>query len=81
MSNSVFKDPEKDSQWLKAVNAVQLLGDLPELSFDSITGLIADSFKMPIALVTFLDQDKVWFKSKTGLTTNEISRNQSEGFI
>lgn len=80
MSNSVFKDPEKDSQWLKAVNAVQLLGDLPELSFDSITGLIADSFKMPIALVTFLDQDKVWFKSKTGLTTNEILRNQSEGF-
>jgi PAS domain S-box-containing protein len=80
MSNSVFKDPEKDSKWLKAVNAVQSLGDLTDLSFDSITGLIADSFEMPMALVTILDQNKVSFKSKIGLKTNEISRNQSEGF-
>ncbi|AEL26742.1 response regulator [Cyclobacterium marinum] len=80
MSNSVYKDTEKDSKWLKAVNAIQSLGDLPDLSFDSITGLIADSFEAPIALVTLLGQDKVWFKSKIGLSTNEISRIQSEGF-
>ncbi|GAB2988620.1 hypothetical protein GCM10027284_01470 [Cyclobacterium sediminis] len=80
MSISVYKDPEKDSRWLKAVNTVQSLGDLSDLTFDSITGLIADSFNVPIALVTVLGHDKVWFKSKSGLKTSEISRKQSEGF-
>lgn len=80
MSTSTYKDPEKDPNWLKAINAVQLLSTLSDTSFDDLAELVSETCQTPIALVTILDQDRVWFKSKVGLTISEVSREKSEDF-
>jgi signal transduction histidine kinase len=42
--------------------------------FDSIVRLAAELFGVPIALVTLVDRDRIWFKSSYGLDAAEIPR-------
>jgi len=52
--------------------------DTPSDQFiDSITRAAADICKVPIALVTLLDSDRQWFKSKVGLEIDQTNRNAS----
>ncbi|WP_339922357.1 response regulator [uncultured Cyclobacterium sp.] len=80
MSTPIYKDPEKNPYWSKSINAVQLMNVLSDISFDDLVALVAATCQTPIVLVTLLDQDRVWFKSKVGLTIKEVSRKQSENF-
>tara|TARA_R110002051_G_scaffold291684_2_gene355803 strand:- start:1768 stop:5769 length:4002 start_codon:yes stop_codon:yes gene_type:complete len=80
MSISDYKDPERDANWLKAVNAIQTLGSMPDINFDDVTELVADTCQTPIALVTILDKNRIWFKSKIGLSKSELLRKDNEGF-
>jgi len=49
--------------------------DTPEAeAFDRITDLVARLLDMPIALVTFVDEDRQWFKSCVGVEQRETPR-------
>ena len=60
---------------LEALRKYQLLDTPPDGAFDRITELAALIFDVPIAIVSLVDKDRIWFKSKYGLSVNEISRD------
>ncbi|MEA2433672.1 MAG: hypothetical protein QOG54_1129 [Actinomycetota bacterium] len=49
----------------------------PEERFDRIAKLAREIFKVPIALVSLVDQDRQWFKSCFGLEVTETTRDVS----
>lgn len=60
---------------LAAVRRYDILDTPPDGNFDRVTRLAAELFDVPIALVTIVDHDRIWFKSKAGLDgVDEISR-------
>lgn len=69
--------PENEPDRLEALFATQLLDTLPEVSFDNLTELAAEICQTPIALVSLLDKDRQWFKSKVGLDLDETRRENS----
>jgi len=48
-----------------------------EERFDDITQLLAQIFKVPIALVSIVDAERQWFKSVVGLPVRQTPRNES----
>lgn len=52
---------------INALKRYEILDTPPDGSFDRITALAAKMFNMPIALITLVDHDRIWFKSKSGL--------------
>lgn len=60
-----------------ALCATGLLDTLPEERFDRLTRLAAQFFKVPIALVSLVDERRQWFKSRYGLEVAETPRSQA----
>jgi GAF domain-containing protein len=46
-----------------------------EADFDEITSLAAKIFNVPVAIITMVDTDRIWFKSSYGLDAEQISRD------
>ncbi|MEO5673313.1 MAG: GAF domain-containing protein, partial [Chitinophagales bacterium] len=44
-------------------------------SFDEITSLASKIFNVPIAIITLVDVDRIWFKSSYGIDVEEIPRD------
>ena len=62
---------------LEALHRYWVLDTPPEPAFDDITFLAASVCKTPVALISFVDTDRQWFKSKVGLTVAETPRELS----
>jgi len=71
--------PENESQRLEVLNQYQILDTPPEEIFDELTQLAANLCETPIALISLVDAEREWFKSKIGVTTSEVSRSISFG--
>ena len=56
---------------------LNLLDTPPQASFDRITRMATHLFKVPIALVSLIDTDRQWFKSRVGLEVAETPRSVS----
>jgi CheY-like chemotaxis protein len=56
-----------ESERLATLQSTGLLDSLPEERFDRITRLAKAMFKVPISLVSLVDEDRQWFKSNQGL--------------
>lgn len=56
---------------------LNLLDTPPQASFDRITRMAAHLFKVPVALVSLIDTDRQWFKSRVGLALTETPRSVS----
>lgn len=69
--------PVDETARLATLHALRILDTPPEERFDRITRLAAKFFDVPICLVTFVDEARVWFKSIQGLPVSEIPREQS----
>ncbi|WP_409267203.1 putative bifunctional diguanylate cyclase/phosphodiesterase [Massilia sp. BHUDP2] len=69
--------PLDEAQRLAALHATRLLGSAPEETFDRITRTAARLLGVPIALVSLIDKDRQWFKSRTGLDACETPRDIS----
>lgn len=59
---------------VEALRRYQLLDTPPDGAFDRVTALAARYFRAPICLVSLLDEDRIWFKSRYGLDAEEIPR-------
>ena len=60
-----------------ALHEYRILGTRPEQSFDDITAIASETCQVPIALLSLVDSDRQWFKSKVGLDTDETPRDWS----
>lgn len=69
--------PVSEADRLDSLRALGLLDTLPEDRFDRITRLATRIFDVPIALVTLVDADRQWFKSKIGLDVDQTPREHS----
>lgn len=68
-------DNEHDRQC--TLEHLRLLNTPSEKRFDRITAFLAGEFAMPIALISLVDKDRQWFKSKTGLAAQHMPRTMS----
>ncbi|WP_392535746.1 PAS domain S-box protein [Nostoc sp. C117] len=71
--------PENENQRLEVLNHYQILDTPPEEVFDELAQLAANLCETPIALISLVDAEREWFKSKIGVTTSEVPRNISFG--
>ena len=55
-----------DQKRLAALRSYALLDTLPETGFDRITALAARLFDVPVAAVSLVDENRLWFKSRGG---------------
>lgn len=59
---------------MAAVRRYALLDTPPDSALDHITCLAAELFSMPVALISVVDEDRVWFKSRHGMPLTQIDR-------
>jgi PAS domain S-box-containing protein len=69
--------PANESDRLHALYQCNILDETSDQVLDDITQIAAHICGTPIALVTLVDRDRQWFKSKVGLTLTHSPRNTS----
>ena len=69
--------PDVETDRLGALDASGLLDTPAEERFDRITRLAAQFFDVPICLVSLVDKDRQWFKSRYGLAARETPRSDA----
>ena len=68
--------PDRERERLQALRDADILDTPPEADFDALTRIAAAICGTPIALVSLLDADRQWFKSRVGLTETETPRQE-----
>jgi phosphoribosyl 1,2-cyclic phosphodiesterase/CheY-like chemotaxis protein len=67
--------PEDEGHRLDSLYALHLLDTPPEERFDRYTRIAAELFDVPIALVSLIDTDRQWYKSRHGIDIIESPRD------
>lgn len=63
-----------ESNRLENLYKYEILDTPPDGYFEEITSLAAKIFNVPIAIISLVDSDRIWFKSAYGLEVEEIDR-------
>ncbi|WP_417860922.1 sensor histidine kinase [Winogradskyella sediminis] len=69
--------PTNEAERLAALASYNILDSLPEEDYDGITRIAAQICDVPIALISLIDKDRQWFKSRHGLDVTEAPREIS----
>jgi GAF domain-containing protein len=67
--------PVHDQERIAALQKYAILDTEPEQAFDDLTLLASFVCKTPIALISLIDEDRQWFKSKVGMTATQSPRD------
>ncbi len=62
---------------LNALRQYKILDTEPEQAFDDLTLIASQICGVPIALISLVDEDRQWFKSRVGVEIRETSRSVS----
>jgi len=69
--------PGNEVERLHALRTLQILDTSHEERFDRVTRIAKRMFGVSISLVSLIDEDRQWFKSRQGFETTETSRDIS----
>lgn len=69
--------PDDESRRLASLRSLLVLDTPAEERFDALTAYAAATFGVPIALVSLVDADRQWFKSRCGLDVQATGRDVS----
>jgi ribonuclease BN (tRNA processing enzyme)/DNA-binding response OmpR family regulator len=69
--------PENEAQRLRGLHQLRLLDTASEERFNRYTRIAAELFGVPIALITLVDAERQWFKSRHGLEISETPRDMA----
>ncbi|XGV94601.1 MAG: GAF domain-containing protein [Leptolyngbya sp. BL-A-14] len=69
--------PTQEVERLEALRAYNILDTPSDQRYNDITALAAFICDVPIALISLVDVDRQWFKSKVGLNLSETPRDVS----
>ena len=65
----------KETERLAALRRYEILDTPPDGSFDHVAAIAARLFDVPIAIVSLVDEDRIWFKAHHGLDIEQIDRS------
>ncbi|MEU3528344.1 GAF domain-containing SpoIIE family protein phosphatase [Streptomyces sp. NPDC038707] len=69
-------DPDVEAARIAAVRRYDILDTPPDGAFDRVAAMAARLFDVPVATVTIVDSDRIWFKAAHGLEgVKEIGRD------
>jgi K+-sensing histidine kinase KdpD len=66
--------PENEVERLRALEELEILDTLPEAAIDRIARLAAHLIGVPIVLVSLVDAERQWFKSRVGFGAEAMPR-------
>jgi CheY-like chemotaxis protein len=69
--------PQNENFRRESLRSFRVLGTSCEQAFDDIARLAALICDTPVAVIAFVDEQRVWFKAKIGLALDEIPRDGS----
>lgn len=69
--------PDNEAERLKKLEKYKILNTPHEEAFDDLTKIAAHICGSPISLISLIDADRQWFKSKVGLDVDETPREQA----
>lgn len=69
--------PKNEAKRIKVLWQYDVLDTVPEEVFDELAELAGLICGAPISLISLVDENRQWFKSKIGMTVNETSRDIS----
>jgi diguanylate cyclase (GGDEF)-like protein len=69
--------PANEKERLKTLRSIDILDTDPEERFDRLTRMAKRVFGVSIALVSMVDENRQWFKSRAGLDASETGRDIS----
>ncbi|WP_442589141.1 sensor histidine kinase [Pedobacter sp. AW31-3R] len=67
---------KNEAERLSALYVLEILDTNEEVEFDNIVKLACIIAHSPIGTITFIDEDRIWYKSKMGVTYKETPRNE-----
>lgn len=66
--------PANEKERLQVLESYSILDTLPENDYDNITAIASQICNMPVSMVTLIDSDRQWFKSRHGMQLTETPR-------
>ena len=66
-----------ETQRVQALKSFAVLDTPAERNFDDLTELAAELCDVPVSLVTLVDADRQWFKSRRGIDSTSTPRDES----
>jgi formate hydrogenlyase transcriptional activator len=67
--------PENEAERLNALRRYRILDTPPEPAFDRIAEMAANLFHVPMAGISLVDEDRIWFKSRIGIEPLQTARD------
>jgi len=67
--------PQDEQARLAELRSYDILDTLPQIEYDELTFLASAICETPMALVSLVDEDRQWFKSKVGLDVDQTARD------
>jgi diguanylate cyclase (GGDEF)-like protein/PAS domain S-box-containing protein len=74
-SRPAFELGPNEAARLEAMKALALLDTPSAPGFDRVCQMASELLQAPIALISFLDEDRQWFKARIGLGVSETDRS------
>jgi GAF domain-containing protein len=68
--------PAPDEERSGGVRRYDVLDTPPDRAFDAITAIAARLLDVPVAVVSIVDEDRIWFKSRHGLDLQRLGRDR-----
>jgi hypothetical protein len=66
---------ENEADRLAALYVLEILDTVEEDEFDNIVRLACIIASVPVAAITFVDRDRIWYKSQLGLGIKQSPRD------
>ncbi len=73
-SLSLFEELKKEKERLNSLYELEILDTDTDPDYDRIAKVAAHICEAPIALISLIDRDRLWFKSKVGWNDSEAPR-------